>query len=129
MTKILILVSSCFLILNAPAHISIVATKLYSNSNTPVILTPTELVLSANETVIVRINETSNRPMTPADLLLLARLQGITDDVGIHLMYTIVLLTQYISYASYSINFFLYSFSGMTFRTNLKQWTRKIVNY
>ena len=121
MTKVLVLVSTCFLILNAPAHIAIIATKLYSDADAPLTLDPALLVPSNNQT--------THQPVNAADLLVLAQAKGIVDDVGIHLMYIVVLLTQYISYASYSINFFLYSFSGVSFRTNLKQWARKIVKH
>ena len=118
-TKILVLVSTCFLILNAPAHISIIATKLYTNVDTPVIVEPPVFLPSTNETIDSAVNVT--------EVLSLAYSQLVIDGIGVHLMYISVLVTQYISYASYSINFFLYSFSGLSFRTNLKLWTRKVV--
>ena len=49
----------------------------------------------------------------------------LEDSVGIHIFYIAVVLTQMIAYASYSVNFFLYSFSGITFRTSLRQILRK----
>ena len=123
MTKTLILVSTCFLILNAPAHISIIATKLYTN----VVESPLLIPPSDNLTSFSSANETfgtgkSNGTASPLAL----QSATIVDHVGIHLMYITVLLAQYISYASYSINFFLYSFSGVAFRTTVRQTFRKV---
>ena len=53
----------------------------------------------------------------------------IDDQILIHLFYILILVTQLISYASYSVNFFLYSFSGVAFRTSLKQWFSKLRLY
>jgi hypothetical protein len=39
--------------------------------------------------------------------------------------YIIVIVTQHIAYASYSINFFLYSFCGMKFRRELIRYMSK----
>lgn len=53
----------------------------------------------------------------------------IDDNIFIHLFYIAIQITQWISYLSYSINFFLYSFSGITFRSNLRQFWKKLRKY
>lgn len=126
-TKILILVSTCFLILNAPAHFFIIATKLYTNIDTPVILEPLVFLSSNNRTIDPMVTDLYSSQSNTTQLLSWIHSQAIDDGIGIHLLYITILITQYISYASYSINFFLYSLSGLSFRTNLKQWTRKLV--
>ncbi|CAF3102940.1 unnamed protein product, partial [Rotaria sp. Silwood2] len=45
----------------------------------------------------------------------------IEDQITIHVFYMAILLTQSIADVSYSVNFFLYSFSGIAFRINLKR--------
>ena len=106
-TRILVLVSSCFLLLNAPAHVFVIASKIYTKMNEPV------AVDSLDQQRIDSRNHTE-----PAG-------QQLEDSLGIHLLYTAVILTQLLAYASYSVNFFLYSFSGIAFRTSLRQVLRK----
>lgn len=76
-TRMLILVSTCFLFLNAPSHILTITLKFYSLRPTPM-----------NRT---RIN-------------------------SFLLIYILMIISQHISFLSYSINFFLYSFCGKKFR-------------
>ncbi|CAF0973115.1 unnamed protein product [Adineta steineri] len=131
-TRMLVLVSTCFLILNAPVHICMIALKIYTTINTPVFHEHTELsnfLHGANLTEssskkfvyiqaddnVTHHNDTSSLDMNDVD-----------DKILIHLIYMAILITQAISYASYSINFLLYSFSGITFRTGLRQFLNKL---
>ncbi|UJR25001.1 hypothetical protein I4U23_006362 [Adineta vaga] len=111
-TRMLILVSSCFLLLNAPGHLFILTLKIYINLNSSL---PNEHIIH---------NITSNQTI----ILLSQTETTITnnDQLAIHVLYTAILFTQLLAYASYSINFFLYSFSGIAFRTNLRQLMKKI---
>lgn len=121
----LVLVSTCFLLLNAPAHFFVIVTKIYtgpdsiptqfdhfkaelsySTSNTTI--TTDKIVLSTNATLSL-----------PSDAF-------IEDPFVLHILYLAVFFTQLIAYASYSINFFLYSFSGIAFRTTLQQLFSKL---
>jgi hypothetical protein len=106
-TRMLVLVSTCFLILNAPAHICVIALKIYTSIDSPIStehIKPEEIF---NET------STENLPI-------------LEDRLTPHLLYIAVCLTQWIAYASYSLNFFLYSFSGIAFRTSLRQLINKL---
>ncbi len=116
-TRMLVLVSTCFLILNAPAHLCVIALKIYTSINTP---TSIEHINQTN-IVITNSNRTNNETLTS----LLHSELILEDQITIHLFYMAVLLTQLIAYASYSINFFLYSFSGIAFRTSLRQLLEK----
>ncbi len=109
-TRMLVLVSTCFLILNAPAHLCVIALKIYTSIDTP----------TSNEHInnVSFITENSNISLSQNGHI-------IEDQITIHLIYMAVLLTQLIAYASYSINFFLYSFSGIAFRTSLRQLIKK----
>ena len=107
-TRMLVLVSSCFLILNAPAHICVIALKIYSTMDAP----------TSVDSFIPHHNETST-------ISSLEHSATVEDDLTPHLLYMAVYFTQWIAYASYSINFFLYSFSGIAFRTSLRQLVYK----
>lgn len=105
-TRMLVLVSTCFLILNAPAHICVIAMKIYTILDAP---TSSDHHMSlTNETLTLF----EDPPM-------------VENALTPHLLYMAVCLTQWIAYASYSINFFLYSFSGIAFRTSLRQLVKK----
>lgn len=107
-TRMLVLVSSCFLILNAPAHICMIAMKIYSIIDAPTL--SDSMNSSPNQTLIISSME---------------ELPTVENDLIPHVMYMAVYLTNWIAYASYSINFFLYSFSGIAFRTSLRQLVYK----
>lgn len=112
-TRMLVLVSTCFLILNAPAHLCVIALKIYTVINTP----------ASTESISQQINnESINQTVTST----LPNGIVIEDQLNIHLFYMAVLFTQLIAYASYSMNFFLYSFTGITFRTSLRQLIYKL---
>jgi len=115
-TRMLVLVSTCFLILNAPAHLCVIALKIYINIDTPILNEPIKFDHYQQINNVSFINETISS---------LQHEHILEDQITIHLFYTAVLLTQFISYVSYSINFFLYSFSGINFRTSLKQLMNK----
>jgi hypothetical protein len=124
-TRMLVLVSTCFLLLNAPGHICVVALKIYvdivhpTNSEHIVVDGSSQL---KNQTLAT---ERFNRTMKD---VLPSSPRGTTatgDSLTIHLLYIAVLFTQLITYASYSVNFFLYSYSGIAFRTSLRQLAKK----
>ena len=105
----LVLVSTCFLILNAPAHIAVITLKIYTSIDSPTAI---------EETKLDQINRTGTEISMDYPPI-------IEDKLAPHILYVVVALTQWIAYASYSINFFLYSFSGVAFRTSLRQLIRK----
>jgi hypothetical protein len=108
-TRMLVLVSSCFLILNAPAHICVIALKIYTSIDSPTSIEHIKSDHVNNGTVL---SSLENAPI-------------LEDKLTPHLLYMAVYLTHWIAYASYSINFFLYSFSGIAFRTSLRQLINK----
>ncbi|CAF5139936.1 unnamed protein product, partial [Rotaria sp. Silwood1] len=128
-TRMLVLVSTCFLILNAPAHLCVIALKIYTSINVPVfneqieidLYDPTKNLTSSEIANFASNNDIHNQTNNTTILSSFQHLGVIEDNIAIHLFYMAVLLTQLIAYASYSINFFLYSFSGVAFRTSLKQ--------
>ena len=132
-TRMLVLVSTCFLILNAPAHICVIILKIYTSIDSQVYNEHSVLEnfqqttnLTKNQLknfVFIQTEKnlpTGNGPVPSHDT------EIVDDQIVIHLFYIIILLTQLISYASYSVNFFLYSFSGVAFRTSLRQWFNKL---
>ena len=134
----LVLVSTCFLLLNAPAHFFVIALKIYTTpstsahltlngSNSTSIMTNTTMKYSSNLTS-TSIDDYASLSPEMNELTLLTN-HSIEDDKHIHLLFTAVLSTQFLSYLSYSINFFLYSLSGITFRTSLRQLMRKLGKY
>lgn len=127
-TRMLVIVSTCFLILNAPAHLCVIALKFYTGINSPVNIEQVELekfrqiknLTNTEENKFVFIQENADKVVETTHTLN-HDTSVIDDQITIHLFYIAILLTQLISYASYSINFFLYSFSGVAFRTSLRQ--------
>lgn len=118
----LVLVSTCFLLLNAPAHLCIIALKFYTHLTTPILNEHNEL------TYYQPVKNLTKEHFVFSDDMYNRTTNGtiMEDEITIHLFYIAVLLTQSISYASYSINFFLYSFSGIAFRTSLRQIIAKL---
>ena len=117
-TRMLLLVSTCFLILNAPAHIFVIVLKVYIDVyNRPM---DGKHISFSNYSLVE--NSTSNSNVTSSSQ---PKYSTTSDQLMIHLLYTAVLFTQLIAYASYSMNFFLYSFSGITFRASLRQLIRR----
>lgn len=109
-TRMLILVSTCFLVLNAPSHICAIGLKLYT-------VKQPELAIGSNET-LTHFNESLQQYNNTSSILSngndrTSRLKWVD------LFYIMIIITQHISYASYSINFFLYSFCGIKFRREL----------
>ena len=107
-TRMLIVVSTCFLLLNAPAHICTIGLKIYTIKNI-ISIDREDHLSSVNQTlVIIPKFSKQNETIEYEDNMKWAELS-----------YIIVIITQHIAYASYSINFFLYSFCGMKFRREL----------
>ncbi|CAF0794586.1 unnamed protein product [Adineta ricciae] len=117
-TRMLVLVSTCFLLLNAPGHICVIILKVYIDVyNRPM---DGEHISSYDYSLVQ--NFTSNSSMISSSQ---SKESTTSDQLIIHLLYTAVLFAQLIAYASYSINFFLYSFSGINFRASLRQLIRR----
>ncbi|CAF0955765.1 unnamed protein product [Rotaria sordida] len=132
-TRMLVLVSTCFLILNAPAHLFIIALKIYTIIDLPVYDENTELDklkqitnLTNNQMKNFVFIQNKNYTTSENKHLLTYDTNMPDDQIIVHILYLAVLLTQLISYASYSINFFLYSFIGGAFRTRMRQLFNKL---
>ena len=129
----LVLVSTCFLILNAPAHLSVIAMKIYTEMEFPVFNEHAELDhfqrstnLTSNQLKHFVFIQTNNHSPSENEHVTFQEMGTIDDNIVIHLFYIAIQITQWISYASYSINFFLYSFSGISFRTGLREFWKKL---
>ncbi|CAM4910549.1 unnamed protein product [Rotaria socialis] len=129
-TRMLVLVSICFLILKAPAHLCVIALKIYTsvdasvfNDHNDIDLYLTTKKLTTCEVInYVSRNEINNLTKNDTILSLFQHDRIMRDPFAIHLFYVAILLTQSMAYASYSIIFFLYSFSGIAFRKSLRQF-------
>jgi hypothetical protein len=129
----LVLVSTCFLILNAPAHLCVIAMKIYIGTDFPVFNEHVELDhfqqtknLTNNQLKKFVYIQTNNQTTIENNHSTTHDMDIIDDNLIIHLFYIAIQITQWISYASYSINFFLYSFSGITLRSRLRQFWNKL---
>lgn len=128
-TRMLVLVSTCFLLLNAPAHLCVITLKIYASINVPVFNEDSDLNLphQINNSTDFELTKFSsridfyNRSRNEISLSSIQHERILEDQITIHLFYIAILVTQSIAYASYSINFFLYSLSGIAFRTSLRQ--------
>lgn len=111
----LILVSTCFLLLNAPSHICAIGFKLYSNRVSEILHSPAP----------ARPNVTSYANSTLFELSGSENYSKI--DWRTYKIFSIFLLiTVHVSYLSYSINFFLYSFCGIKFRGELMKFLSRV---
>jgi len=122
----LILVSTCFLLLNAPLHICTISLKYYTvnksvlfdNSYKPSFDNSTEITTSTIIDNLISTTAITNRENSSKINLKL-----------FHIVYTIMIISLHISYLSYSINFFLYSFCGMKFRQELMKFLSRCGKY
>jgi hypothetical protein len=127
-TRMLIIVSTCFLVLNAPSHICTIGLKIYTIKNTLPIENPYENSTQSHGNV-----KQYNQNVSTFDPISHSRSATNQNEASdnnnnlqwAELFYIIVIITQHISYASYSINFFLYSFCGMKFRRELSRYMLK----
>lgn len=122
-TRMLILVSTCFLLLNAPSHICTIGLKIYTVRQ-PLVMNQTHEVLVTLKENSDPKNENSLMLSNNVELSYSTRKISFSNETTNNLQwmevfYIIIVITQHISYASYSINFFLYSFCGMKFRREL----------
>jgi len=123
-TRMLIIVSTCFLVLNAPSHICTIGLKIYTIKN----IIPIENY--ENSTQSHGNVKQYNQNVSTFDQISHSRSATNQNEASDYnnnlqwaeLFYIIVIITQHISYASYSINFFLYSFCGMKFRRELSRY-------
>lgn len=128
-TRMLIIVSTCFLLLNAPAHICTIGLKIYTIKNTIAIDHSNEILIQVQEKIKLY-NQNSSMEVNNIDMTHITKKISGQNDASdnssdlrwMQLFYIIVIITQHIAYASYSINFFLYSFCGMKFRRELIRW-------
>jgi hypothetical protein len=120
-TRMLILVSTSFLILNAPAHLCVIALKIYTDPEViPISSEPLHPIINVTSPF-----EHSKQINSEPNLSSIDHSLYLEDSIFPHLSYIAVFITQSIAYASYSINFFLYSFCGIAFRTSLRQLIHK----
>jgi len=130
-TRMLILVSTCFLLLNAPYHICSIILKLYTlkdsrliNNSNPINI---NLLNNSNETLF----ENSDFVYSTATTITAAYTnnQSKINFKFYQIFYIILIISQHIAYLSYSINFFLYSFCGMKFRGELMKVVSRYRKY
>ncbi|CAF2073708.1 unnamed protein product [Rotaria magnacalcarata] len=122
-TRMLILVSTCFLLLNAPSHICTITLKVYT-------LKKSQLFNNTVQNYIRQMNASNGTASVlvenPNLILKMAMRAGENKSVinvnFFLIFYIVVIISQHISYLSYSINFFLYSFCGMKFRQELVKY-------
>ena len=127
-TRMLIIVSTCFLLLNAPSHICTIGLKIFSIKNTISIDNSNEFSSLQIHQNIEEYNQNSSTVFFIFDSI--SNSSNVTSNYDNHFkwaesFYIIVIVTQHIAYASYSINFFLYSYCGMKFRRELKRYMSK----
>ena len=106
-TRMLILVSTCFLLLNAPSHICSISLELYT------------LRKSAPKTnaSFIPISDYSNQ--TTSNFYPSSTIFPRRQVTFLQVFYIVLIISKHVAYLSYSINFFLYSFCGMKFREEL----------
>lgn len=123
----LILVSTCFLVLNAPFHICAIGLKVHLYKPSVAITDGNEIVVHHLGGIVPQQNETSfdNREFLHQTKLLSDENEMANHLKRMEFIYVLVVITQFISYASYSINFFLYSLCGMKFRRELIRFMSK----
>jgi len=118
-TRMLIIVSTCFLLLNAPAHICTVGLKIYTIKKPITIYGSYEnLPHHQNSSTLINNSDFTYISIKSSNQIDLSYTNN-NDEKWMEFFYIIVVITQHIAYASYSINFFLYSFCGMKFRREL----------
>jgi hypothetical protein len=126
-TRMLILVSTCFLLLNAPSHICSISLELYTLRKSVTRTTMNSSLISMN--YLNNSNETkfenSNFFSSTISREILPRRQV----TFIQIFYIILIISKHIAYLSYSINFFLYSFCGMKFRGELMKFFTRYRKY
>jgi hypothetical protein len=122
----LILVSTCFLLLNAPFHICTIGLTIYPRYETIPINNSDQISINLHDN-FKQHNHTSSNNIDLTPMIRKASNQNdINNDSPLsRIFYIILFITQHISYASYSINFFLYSFCGMKFRRELVRFMLK----
>jgi hypothetical protein len=120
-TRLLILVSTCFLLLNAPFHSCTIGLKIYVAKNPILVNNLSEIPHHSYENSKQHNQTLSNVISVTNDLI--NQNEMMNKLKSLKLFYIIIIITQHISYASYSINFFLYSFCGMKFRRELTSST------
>ncbi|CAF1098676.1 unnamed protein product [Rotaria sordida] len=129
-TRMLILVSTCFLLLNAPSHICSITLKIYTLKKSQLINNSVRNYLNQinnSNVTISTIMENPNFAYTIATIS--TENQSIINLNFFHIFYIIVIIAQHISYLSYSINFFLYSFCGKKFRHELLRYLLRFRKY
>ncbi|CAF0829852.1 unnamed protein product [Adineta ricciae] len=125
-TRMLILVSTCFLLLNAPWHICTISSQIIgyiANSASP----SSSLLL--NSTFYTN-DETNLSFILTTPTSMSSRESPARSKISfLDVFYIVMIITQHVSYLSYSINFFLYSFCGMKFRRELMKVLSRCRNH
>jgi len=117
-TRMLIIVSTCFLLLNAPAHICSISLKLYTIRKSQLI---NNFNLLNNFNQIIGENSTLFYSTSLPTTTIYRENPSRINFKFYRIFYIILIISQHIAYLSYSINFFLYSFCGMKFRGELRK--------
>ena len=117
-TRMLILVSTCFLIFNAPSHVCSISLELYTLRKSIAVTARTNHThsIALNDTTLHH-NSTHFSPM-PIRMTSTSRRKIFL----LQLSYIMLIISKHVAYLSYSINFFLYSFCGMKFRGELMRY-------
>jgi hypothetical protein len=126
-TRMLILVSTCFLLLNAPSHICTISLKVYTVKKSELFFDSYKPSFD-NSTEITTSTIIENLISTTATTTYRENSSKINIKL-FQLFYIIMIISQHISYLSYSINFFLYSFCGMKFRQELMKFLSRCGKY
>lgn len=122
----LIIVSTCFLLLNAPAHICTISLKLYTMRQSTIINNNSRSSISSintlNHTTSTNLTNIDNMNLISSTITTIVHTQSKSSFKVYQIVYIIMIICQHIAYLSYSINFFLYSFCGMKFRGELMKF-------
>ena len=117
----LILVSTCFLLLNAPSHICTISLKLYTSEKSHVISNSLPTYFNTSNETLSIVHDDLTFVYETTTAMHIANRSKVNIKL-FQIFYIIVIITLHISYLSYSINFFLYSFCGMKFRRELTRF-------
>jgi hypothetical protein len=126
-TRMLILVSTCFLLLNAPAHIMSIGLKFYATFPPNNMSQQISTNFSNTSDIITTTTISENLSLMFTTTAATLKKNSSKKKINFRLIFYILLIVvNHIAYLSYSINFFLYSFCGMKFRREL---TRLLARY
>ncbi|UJR08191.1 hypothetical protein I4U23_012464 [Adineta vaga] len=126
-TRMLILVSTCFLLLNAPCHICTISFKILRSN----FLSDSSFNQAIHGNFSSNLSSSSSSVATTTTITTQVYRENSTQFKLklFRIFYIILIVSQHVSYLSYSINFFLYSFCGMKFRRELMRFFSRCRHY